>query len=139
MAQTQGKTGKAGSITISSNVIPITKWSAKINFEFADATDSGNYDSGSGRLPKSQLAGDDQMEVTIEGNWDAATTSTNLLALLKAPNSGPYAVVLKIDASTPFANGNFDLTDAETTLEVPGATTVKYTCNAKSNGLYVVE
>jgi hypothetical protein len=138
MAATQGKTGKAGSITISGNVVPITKASPKVTMNFADATDSGNYDSGSGNLYKSQLAGDTQMELSIEGFWDAATTSTNITAKIQAPGSGPYAMVVKLDGSTTYCSGNFDLTDVSLDVTVPGATMISFTATAKSNGKYTL-
>jgi hypothetical protein len=135
---TQSKTGKAGSLTISGNVIPITKANPKVNFEFADSTDSGGYDAGTGNLYKSQLAGDTQIELSIEGYWDAATTSTNITAKIQAPDSGPYAMVVKLDGSTTYCSGNFDITDVDLTIQIPGATMIGFTATAKSNGKYVL-
>ncbi|MHC5542405.1 hypothetical protein ACYOEI_29635 [Singulisphaera rosea] len=138
MAATQSKTGKAGSITIAGTVIPITSWSSKLAVDFADSTDSGNYDPGTGTLPKSQLPGAFQLEISIEAFWDAATTSSGVVAKAKAPGGGPYAVVLKLDASTTYCSGNFDLSDVDVKLTVPGASMVTLTCNGKSNGAFVL-
>lgn len=135
---TSGMTGKAGSITVGGTVIPITKCNSKQTIAFADATDSGNYDSGSGNLYKSQLSGDVQIEMTIEGNYDTATTSANIIGKMKAPSSGPYAAVFKLNGSTTLFSGNVDLTDMETSLTVPGAEMVTFTCTAKSNGSYTL-
>lgn len=133
---TQSRTGKAGALTISGQVIPITKASSKTQMAFADATDSGNYDSVSGNLFKSQLAGDTQIELTIEGNWDASTTGTDITAKLMNPGGGPWPMVVKIDGSTTWISGNFDLTDVDLSIQVPGATMVTFTANAKSNGQF---
>lgn len=138
MAATQGRTGKAGAISIVGNVVPITTWKAKLNVSFADATDSGNYVPATGTLPKSQLSGDFQVEGSIEGFYDTATTSTNITSNIKNPVGGPYAVVLKIDASTTWFSGPCDFSDVEFTVEVPGATMVKYSLNFKSNGVFVL-
>jgi len=138
MAATQGKTGKAGNLTIGGVVVPITNWKAKFDVAFADSTDSGNYQSGTATLPRSQLSGDEAVEGSIEGYYDTATTSANITSLIKAPASGPYAVVLKFDASTTWFNGNCDFTDVEFTVQVPGATMVGYTLNFKSNGVFTL-
>jgi hypothetical protein len=133
---TQSKTGRSGSVTVASVVIPITKWSLKGTKDLADSTDSGNYDPPSGQTYKSQQPGVIGLEGTIEGNWDAATTSSGIIAKLKA--DPPLPCVFKIDASTNYASGNFDLSDVETSVEVPGATMIKFTANVKSNGIFVL-
>lgn len=138
MAQTQAKTGKAGNITIGGNVVPITKWNAKLNVEFADSTDSGNYSSGTGNLYKSQLPGNQQVEGSIEGFYDSATTSTNITSNIKNPTSGPYSVVLKFDPSTTWFSGPVDFSDVDFTVQVPGATVINFTANFKSNGAYTL-
>lgn len=138
MAVTQAKTGKAGNITIGGNVVPITGWNAKLNVSFADTTDSGNYQAGTSTLPKSQLSGDYQVTGTIEGFFDTATTSTNITSNIKLPASGPYATVLKFDASTTWFNGNCDFTDVEFKVTVPGATTIAYSLNFSSNGVFTL-
>jgi hypothetical protein len=138
MAATQTKTGKAGNITIGGNVVPITKWSGKLNVSFADSTDSGNYNAGSGNLYKSQLPGDQHVEGSIEGFYDTATTSTNITSNIKNPTSGPYALVLKFDGSTTWFNGNVDFENVDFTVQVPGATIINFTASFKSNGSYTL-
>lgn len=133
MAVTQSKTGRSGSATVGGVVIPITKWSVKSNRNLADATDSGNYDPVSGQTFSSQANGVVGIEITIEGNYDAATTATNITAKIKL--DGPFAVVLKIDPTTTYASGNFDFSDVECNLEVPGGTMVAWTATGKSNGV----
>jgi|SRR6185312_8013700 len=138
MSATQAKSGRAGNITIGGNVVPITKWNAKLNVAFADSTDSGNYSSGTGNLYKSQLPGDQQVEGSIEGFYDTATTSTNITSNIKNPASGPFPVVLKFDASTTWFSGNVDFSDVDFTVQVPGATVINYTANFKSNNSYTL-
>lgn len=138
MAVTQAKTGKAGAITIASTTVPITAWSGKLNVAFADSTDSGNYNSGTGNLYKSQLPGDQQVEGSIEGFYDTATTSANITSNIKNPTSGPYALVLKFDGSTTWFSGNVDFSDVDFKVQVPGATVINYTANFKSNGSYTL-
>lgn len=136
MAATAGKTGKAGNITIGGNVIPITKWSGKLEIDFADSTDSGNY--ASPNLPKSQLPGAYQVTGSIEAFYDANTTSVNITSNIKNPTGGPYALVLKFDASTTWFSGNVDFSDVDFTVQVPGATMVTFTANFKSNGSFTL-
>jgi hypothetical protein len=138
MAATQGKTGKAGALTISSNVVPITSAKPKVSVEFADSTDSGNYDVATGNIYKAQLAGETSIELSIEGYWDAATTSTNITAKIQSPGSGPWPMVVKLDGSTTLCSGNFDLSDVEFSVQVPGATMISFTATAKSNGKYTL-
>jgi hypothetical protein len=133
MALTQSMTGRGGSATIGGTVIPITKWSAKTSRNLADATDSSGYDPVTGQTWMSQAQGVVGMEVTIEGNYDLATTSTNVTSKIKT--DGPFAVVLKVNPTTVYASGNFDFTDVETTLEVPGSTMVTWSVTAKSSGV----
>lgn len=138
MPTTQAKSGRAGNITVGGIVIPITKWTAKLNVEFADSTDSGNYVPASGNLYKSQLPGDQQISGSIEAYYDVATTSANITSNIKNPTNGPYALVLKFDSATTYFSGNVDLTDDEFNVVVPGATTINFTANFKSNGSYTL-
>ena len=125
-------TGKAGNSTVAGSSLTITSWTAKPKREYAKSTDSSNYDVASGRLCSAQLPGEENLEGTIEGNWSRAQTPT-LIARIKT--DAVVAVVLKIDNSTNFASFNADLTDMEVDLTVPGADTVNFSCNFKSNGL----
>lgn len=133
MAATQGLTGRGGNITVATVVIPITKWTLKNTSELSDATDSGNYDPASGQTFNSQYKGTVGAEVTLEGNYDLGTTSANISARLK--QDGPFPIVLKLNAATTYASANFDLSDVEVSLEVPGATNVTWSATAKSNGI----
>lgn len=133
MATTQSKTGRAGNITIAGTVIPITKWTATTTKELADSTDSNNYDNASGQLWKAQVPGAISQEVSIEFNYDLATTSTNVTNRIK--NDSTIAVVLKIDAATTYCSGSYDMSEVETNLEVPGATMVTGSAKLMSNGI----
>jgi hypothetical protein len=89
MAKTQTKTGKAGSITIAGNVVPITKWSRKVSVEFADDTDSGNYDAGTGNLYKSQPPATSRSRARSRAGGTPPPRRTNVTAKIKAPGVGP--------------------------------------------------
>ncbi len=136
MAATSGRTGKAGNITIATQVVNVTAWSAELDVDFADSTDSGNFSSPN--LPKSQLPGAYQVTGSLEANYDASTTSTNVTSLIKAPASGPYATVLKIDASTTFFSGSVDFKNLKFKVSVPGATMVTFSTDFSSNGAFTL-
>ena len=125
-------TGKAGKVTLAGSGVTFTKWNAKPKKEYAKSTDSSNYDVASGRLCSAQLPGEENLEGTIEGNWNRSQSPT-LIARIKS--DAPVPIALMIDQSTTFASFNADLTDFEVDLTVPGAETVPFTCNYKSNGL----
>ena len=125
-------TGKAGSASVGGGAITFTKWTAKANKEYAKSTDSGNYDVPSGRLCTAQLAGEENLEGTIEGNWSRAQTPA-LVARIKSDKS--VAIVLNFDQSTLFASFNADLTNFDFDVTVPGAEVVPFSCSFKSNGL----
>lgn len=132
MAATQSKTGREGNITVATVVIPITKWSLKITKNLADSTDSGDHDGATGQTWQSQRHGTIFGEGTIEGHWDAATTSSGIVSKMTA--DAALAIVLKIDATTTYASGNFDLSDVDLSVEVPGATMIHFTASIKSHG-----
>lgn len=134
MAATTGRTGRAGNATLATQVVNITGWNCELDVAFADATDSGNYSAPA--LYKSQLNGDQQVTGSIAGNFDSSTTSTNVTALLKVPSSGPYALVLKYDASLTCFSGNADFKNLKFGLTVPGATMVTFTSDFSSNGSF---
>jgi hypothetical protein len=129
------RSGRSGSITVNSVNIPITKWTAKLSKELADSTDSSNYDVASGQTYKAQVPGVISIEATVEGNFDSAA-STGVINKLKSDPMLP--VVLKLDATTTFCSGSFDLSDAEVSVEVPGATMVSFTATVKSNGVFIL-
>ena len=132
MAQTSSKTGRAGYLTIDGTAIPITKWTPTTTKEMADSTDSNDYDTGSGQLWKSQKPGALSQEVSIEFNYDTVTTPTGITAKIKADPT--VAAVLKIDRSTTYCSGNYDMSEVEINLEVPGATMITGTAKLMSNG-----
>lgn len=132
MAQTSSKTGRGGYLTIDGTAIPITKWTATSTKEMADSTDSNDYDAGTGVLWKSQKPGAVSQEVSIEFNYDTATTPTGITAKLKG--DAVVAGVLKIDRSTTYCSGNYDMSEVETNVEVPGATMITGTAKLMSNG-----
>lgn len=133
MAQTSSKTGRAGGFTLAGVTIPFTKWSATNTKELADSTDSGDYDAGSGQIFKSQKPGVISQEVTVEFNYDSATTSSAIMAKIK--NDSTLAAVLKYDASTTYCTASYDLSEVEMNLEVPGATMITGSAKLMSNGV----
>lgn len=134
MAATQSKTGRSGNVTVGGNVLNITGWTAKPRKEFADSTDSGDYDATTGQTWTSQAPGVTGLDGTIKGNWDfGGSTDTNLIQIFKS--DGPYAVVLKLTASVSFASFNADITDVDVEVSVPGSTMISFTANFKSNGI----
>lgn len=132
MAQTSSKTGRAGGFTLGGTVIPFTKWTATTTREFADSTDSGDYVTASGQLFKSQKPGVISQEVTVEFNYDSATTSSAIMA--KITNDSTLTAVLKYDASTTYCTASYDLNEVEMNLEVPGATMITGSAKLMSNG-----
>lgn len=133
MAQTSSKTGRAGGFTLAGVTIPFTKWSATNTKELADSTDSGDYDAGSGQIFKSQKPGVISQEVTVEFNYDSATTSSAIMAKIK--NDSLLTAVLKYDASTTYCTASYDLSEVEMNLEVPGATMITGSAKLMSNGV----
>jgi hypothetical protein len=130
-------TGRAGSATVNAVALAITGWSAKLNKELADSTDSNNFDPASGQLYASQVPGVISMEATIEGNFDTAgSTSTNIIAKLKS--DVPIPLVLKLTQAVTFGSGNFDLSNVDVSVAVPGSTMVTFSATAKSNGIFTL-
>lgn len=125
-------TGKAGTASVAGGGIVFTKWTAKPKKEYAKSTDSSNYDVASKRLCTAQLAGEENLEGTIEGNWNRAQ-SPGLIK--RITDDTPVQVALNIDQTTLFASFKADLTEFEVDVTVPGAEVVPFTCNFMSNGL----
>ena len=133
MAATQSRTGRYGSATVNGAVCNITKWTAKPRKEFADSTDSGNYDAVTSQVWTSQAPGVTGLDGTIEGYYDfGGSTDTNFTQLFLT--DGPYATVLKFSPTTNFATFQADYSDVEYSVMVPGATMITFTANYKSNG-----
>ncbi len=128
------KTGRAGYVTVNSVAIPITKWTVKATKELADSTDSSNWDTTSSELYKSQLPGVLAIEGTLEGFLDSATTGTGLISKLKTDT--PLPITFQYDRATNAFSGNFDLSDVNVNVQVPGASMITFTANFKSNGVF---
>jgi hypothetical protein len=129
-------TGKAGSFAWNSATIPITKAGTKGNKTMADSTDSSNYDSGTSQLYKSQLPGDVQLELDIEGYFDTAQTGTTIISALTSDSTVTAAV--KLNGTSTLCSGTFDLSNWECNLEVPGGTMVTFTATLMSNGIFTL-
>ncbi len=133
MAATQSATGRYGRATVLGVEIGITGWTAKPSKAFADATDSNNYDTVTTQVWRSQDPGDVGFDGTITGNFDlAGTTDANFIQKFKS--DGPYATALYQTRTVLFLSGNFDYTDVDITVTVPGATMMTFTANWKLNG-----
>ncbi len=133
MAATQSATGRFGRATVLGVEIGITKWTGKMRKEFADATDSNNYDSATAQVWTSQDPGVVGADGTIEGYYDlGGTTDANFTQKFKS--DGPYATILYLSRTTVWASWNMDYTDVEFAVMVPGATMITFTANWKSNG-----
>jgi hypothetical protein len=138
MAASKTLTGKGGSVTLNDVSIPVTKWTCKFSQELADSTDSSTYNSTTGKLWKKQDEGDTAAEGTIEGHFDLNTTQADVIALL-ATSSGPYPLTLVLNPTTNLITESLvSLSDADVTLQVPGATEVDFTANWKSYGEPVI-
>jgi hypothetical protein len=134
MAQTQSFTGRFGRAQVLGVEIGITRWTAKARKEFADATDSNDFDTGTGQLWTSQLPGVVGFDGTLEGYYDAAgTTDANFIQKFKS--DGPYATSLYLSRTVLFMTANVDYSDVEISVSIPGATMVSFTANWKSNGV----
>jgi hypothetical protein len=125
--------GKAGSITISGTNLAFNKWSPKVTRNMGDTTDSADYDPTSDLIHKSQRAASVQTELTVEGKWDLNTTTAGIIAMLYN-GAGAVPVVLKLDATTVYGHGNFDITDFSS--DHPVEDTVTWSATLKSNGIF---
>lgn len=134
MSATQSITGRGGNVTVNGVAVNITSWKATPRKEFADATDSGNYDAVTGQTWTSQAPGVTGLDFTIEGNYDlGGSTDTNFTQKFKT--DGPFATVLKLNASTTYASFNADYPSLDITVTVPGSTMVTFAATGKSNGI----
>lgn len=135
MSQITAITGRAGHATVGGTALSISKWTAKFTKALADTTDSSTWDGS--HLYQSQAPGVLGCDGTLEGYWDQAGTTTTVLMNILT-NDPKTAVVLYYDATHQAMNGYFDISDVEMTLEVPGATAVKFTATFKSNGAFTL-
>ena len=133
MAATQSATGRFGRGTVNSVEVGITKWTGKMRKEFADATDSNNYDTVTQQTWTSQDPGVVGADATVEGYYDfSGVTDANFTQKFKT--DGPYAMSLYLTRTLLWASWLWDFSDVEFSVMVPGATTITFTANAKSNG-----
>lgn len=133
MAATQGATGRFGRATILGVECGITKWTGKMRKEFADATDSNNYDAATAQTWTSQDPGVVGADGSVEGNYDfSGVTDTNFVQKFKS--DGPYAMSLFLTRTVLWASWLWDFSDVEISVSVPGATMIAFTANCKSNG-----
>lgn len=135
MAKSATLTGKAGSFVFNGTTVPFKSLKPKTTREYADNTDSSNYDPTTDLIHKSQQKTTTQTEVTVEGLFDLNTTPTSLIAALY---SGADAVPCSFNLSPTrvYGHGNFDLTDFE--CEAPIDDDVKWTATLKSNGIFTL-
>ena len=139
MGKTGAVSGRGGSCVIVVNsstsiLLNITGWKGTLRKEFSDSTDSGNLDS-TGQLWTGQVPGAVGMDGTLSGWYDsssAGTTAALIGATMKS--DGPYATSLSITQSVLFASWNLDFSNIDVNLSVPGATTVGFTSDFKTNG-----
>jgi predicted secreted protein len=126
--------GKSGSLTYNSQTLNFSKWTAKVNRDLADSTDSVDYDPVTDMLWKSQIPISNQIEVDVEGFFDLNSTDTTLLTPLFS-GTAAVPVVLKITPTHTFGHGNFDLSNFQ--VEVPVDGIVKFSGSMKSSSIFV--
>lgn len=129
--------GKSGSFVYNGVTVPFKSLKPKTTRDFADTTDSANYDSASDLVHKAQIAVTTQTEVPVEGLFDLNTTPTTFVAsLFNAAGALPCSFVYT--SGRPYGHGNFDLIDFETTIVTDQAEAVKWTATLRSNGVFVL-
>lgn len=134
MSTTYKLTGKAASWTFAGTAIPFTSISPSVDRGIADATDSTDYDPSTDMLWESQLPVKMAKTLDVEGRYNKNVIPS---AVLSALFSGVVAqtVTIKLDASTTFGHGYFDITNFK--ASVPVNDMVTYTCTLKLNGVWV--
>ncbi len=137
ITQTTSMTGRFGNAKVNGVAIGITGWNCTVRKEFADSTDSNNYDPVTSQTWTSQQPGVVGVDAMVKGNFDqSGIVDANFIQKFKT--DGPYAMGLYLTQTLQFASGNWDFSDVQTTVEVPGSTMVTFTANAKSNGIVVL-
>lgn len=127
--------GKSGSFVYSGTTIPFKSVKPKTSRDFADTTDSGNYDQTTDLVHKSQIVVTTQTEVPVEGVFDLTTTPSSLIAALyNATAAVPCSFVYT--SGHTYGHGNFDLIDFEATYVSDQAEPVKWTATLRSNGVF---
>lgn len=124
------KAGRAGTATIGSATIPITKWNCKYNVGIEETTSSSDYDDATQRTYRSQIDTVDDAEGSIEFNFDAGGTSSALIAQLR---TGPVQIALNTDKTTLYMSFKAFLSDVDMTLET--VTKITGSASFKSTGI----
>jgi hypothetical protein len=131
--RTAGFTGRFGRATLNGVEMSLTKFSSKPRKEFADGTDSNNYDSVTGQLWTSQYPGATGFDGSLEGFVDTGGIfDTAFIQALKT--DGPFPLIKYYNRTLVYFNWLCDFTDVEVNLVVPGATMVTFSANYKTNG-----
>jgi len=134
MSVTNKITAKAGSWTYAGVTIPFKTITPTFERTNADATDSSDYDSGSDMVTPSQIPVKVGVKLKIEGNYNTSVVPSSLIAtLLTGASAG--AVVVKLNPSTTFGHGSFDISNFEIKMQVDDI--VSYSVELMSNGLWV--
>lgn len=134
ITETTSQTGRFGNAAVNATAIGITGWTCTVRREYADSTDSNNYDPVTKQTWTSQQPGVVGADATIKGNFDiSGVADTNLVQIFK--NDGPYPMALSQNRTQTFISGNWDFSNVVLTVEVPGATMVSFSADAKSNGI----
>jgi hypothetical protein len=134
MAATQSATGRYGRGQVNNVEIGITKWTGKMRKEFADSTDSNDYDSVTTQVWTSQDPGVVGCDGTLEGYYDmSGTTDANFTQKFKT--DGPYPISLYLTRTLLWGSWNVDFSDVEFSVSVPGSTMIAFVANFKSNGV----
>jgi hypothetical protein len=126
-------TGKAAVFQVAGTAIGFTKIGVKTDRKLADSTDSANYDSGSDLIWPEQLPIQSPITFTVELRYNLTTTPANVINTLYT-GSAAVAVVVKLNATTTYGHGNFDIESFD--ANVPYDDVVTGTAQFKSNGLF---
>ncbi|MDR3632623.1 MAG: hypothetical protein P4L84_02235 [Isosphaeraceae bacterium] len=135
MAETR-RTGKGAYLTLNGNRVEVTSLKSNVTTEWAKSTDSSDYDATDDILFSSQQPGETHLEIDVEGNFDLATTSANVISLIR--KGGLVPAVIYSSSTTTFATGNFNVESGSVNLTVPGATMYTFSCKLNSNGPYTL-
>jgi hypothetical protein len=127
----QTLTGKAGIFQFNGFAIPFKTQKPETEREYADSTDSSNYDAATDLIHKSQEKVSTQTTVDVDGLLDLSVIPASLIAsLYNGADAVPCYFFLK--PGVPLAHGNFDLT--KFSCEIPIDDECSYSASLKSNG-----
>ena len=125
--------GKAGTFSYNGTLIPFKVMKPKVATEYADNTDSSNYDVTTNLVHKAQTPVTTQVELSIEGMFDLNTTDSTLITQLYS-GAAAVPVIINLNSTKVFGHGNFDLTDFEASIPIDDMVT--FTASLKSNGVF---